>query len=493
MTPHEPGFRHQPDRAPTDARDEPPGRGHAPPDAPPAQPADGHERADARPKPGTAPADEQATAPPEPSAPQDLVDLDPLGSIEEERLRLLLHDAVSELKPDAHALATLHEAVPMRRRRRRQMLLGTAASVALLGIGAPLMASVASTGDGDQGAAMDTESGQGHLGGWTEDGGSGEPGAPHLTGGGLGEQHSGGDPDDGGSPFPSGEPSDNGTSDSRETLGVTSPSCAREQLGRVATWTETPDQEGRIYGLIRLSNISSEPCRVTGEGELAVLSDASGTTRVRVVDRTEGDRATGLPAPAEAHPELILPPGEAYEVRFAWVPDNAVGGCAVAATPTPGPSYTTQLHPVDPEGSASGGDGTGSGPAGSEGAGGPDGSDGSNNGNGNGGGGNGNSGNDGGNGGNGGSGDAGAGGDENGGTDEGAVGDGGSSSPGEGDGGASGDTGTSPPIEGGGSEGDGVVLRYTPEAGEPEAARIQLDGACSGTIYRTGVLTAAAS
>ena len=44
---------------------------------------------------------------------------------------------------------------------------------------------------------------------------------------------------------------------------------------------------------------------------------------------------------------------------------------------------------------------------------------------------------------------------------------------------------------GGGSPG-GVALRYTPSAGEPQAAEIVLEGVCSGTVYRTGVLEAPA-
>ncbi|RMI27612.1 hypothetical protein EBN88_29095, partial [Streptomyces triticirhizae] len=62
-----------------------------------------------------------------------------------------------------------------------------------------------------------------------------------------------------------------------------------------------------------------------------------------------------------------------------------------------------------------------------------------------------------------------------------------------GDSASGGSGGSSPPADSGGSDGEstGVILRYTPAAGEPEAARIVLDGTCSGTIYRTGVLAPA--
>ncbi|RMI31127.1 hypothetical protein, partial [Streptomyces triticirhizae] len=294
---------------------------------------------------------------------EDLGDLPPEraagdADAEVEELRRLFRETVGDLEPGPDSLDNLRVAVPLRRRRRRHLLLGTAASVALLSIGAPLMASVADS-VGGQDSAMDTSNGGGPPGSWGESGGPGDTGEPHPSGGGLSDRSDGGADSDGGSPFGSGDPGEGDPTDARETLGVTSPSCLREQLGRVVTDTEPPDENGRIYGLIRMVNVSNEPCRVTGEGELAVLSDAAGSSPVRVVDRTEGDRATGLPAPDEAHDELILPPGEGFEVRFAWVPDGpTLSGCAIAANPTPGAgsSHSPQLRTDDPEGSATGGD-----------------------------------------------------------------------------------------------------------------------------------------
>ncbi|KAB8163698.1 hypothetical protein FH609_018660 [Streptomyces sp. 3MP-14] len=526
MTEHRPGPRREPDREPTDAHPErePTAReGDAPStDAgrPDARGTDARGTDGRRPDAGSGAFGVAERGRHEAGAPgrgagrhEDLGDLPPehadgAEDAEVEELRRLFRDAVGDLEPGPDSLDNLRVAVPLRRRRRRHLLLGTAASVALLSVGAPLMASVADS-VGGQDSSMDTSNGGGPPGSYGESGGPGDTGEPYPSGGGgLSDQSDGGVDSDGGLPFGSGDPGEGDPTDARETLGVTSPSCLREQLGRVVTDTEPPDEDGRIYGLIRMVNVSNEPCRVTGEGELAVLSEEAGSNPVRVVDRTEGDRATGLPAPEEAHDELILPPGEGFEVRFAWVPDGpSLSGCAIAASPTPGAgsSHSPQLRTDDPEGSAtggdSGGDAGGSGDSsGAGGAGGTGDSDGSTTTSGASG--------SGGAGGTGATGTAGASGSPgSSGSDstgaEGAGGDSDGQSPGGSDpGDASGGTpggdsggpgGTSPPVDGGGSDGEstGVVLRYTPAAGEPEAARIVLDGTCSGTIYRTGVLAPA--
>ncbi|GAA3882382.1 hypothetical protein [Streptomyces sedi] len=507
MTEPRPGSRHQPDPEPHDAHARR-GRHEAEPSEHPA--ADSADRDEPRPAGRHETPGERGASADERGAPADAKDA------EVEALRRLFQETVGDLEPGADSLENLRVAVPLRRRRRRHVLLGAAASVALLSIGAPLMASVADS-DGGQDSAMDTSNGGGPPGSWGDNTGPGDPEATYPTDGAdPGQLANGGAGNGENHPFDIGEPGEGDPTDARETLGVTSPSCLREQLGQVAADTEPADENGRIYGVIRMVNVSNEACRVTGDGELAVLSDSAGGPLVRVVDRTEGDRATRLPTPDEAHEELILPPGEGYEVRFAWVPDGgmAISGCAVAASPAEngGSTLSPQLGRETPETSTGEGDADS---AGADGSGGSDGSgdsgtsgatgtsgDTSGSGDADGsetvGGGAGGSGSGGGSG-NGGSGNGGSG--DDGGTDEGAggvnegaggAGGAGGSDPG-GPGGGSGDNGSTAPSDSSGSGGEsaGVVLRYTPAAGEPEAARILLDGTCSGTVYRTGVLTAA--
>ncbi|MDT0308471.1 hypothetical protein RM780_16105 [Streptomyces sp. DSM 44917] len=359
----------------------------------------------------------------------------------EEALRRLLRDVVDGVEPSRGSLERLQRAVPSRRRRRKQALVGAAAAVALLGLGAPLLMSTASQiGGGGHGGAtvadghgafeggLATDGENGPLDGFPSDGESPLPAGP-----GGGEPGSGTEPGEDPGAETTGVPSGPGGS-----LNVISPACGRGQLGQVRTELDPPDAQGRIYGLIRLANVSDETCRVDGTGELAALPAATGqeaTSDVQIVDRTEGDRATGLPAPDEAVEELVLPPGGAYEVRFAWVPESsaaASGTCEAApAGPGPEPSETPPTETADPlaaEGAAPGepgGDGTTSEDGGGEPSGGGDPTS-----------------------------------------------------------GGSGGDGSETPAD------DAVVLRYTPEAGAPEAAEIRLEGTCTGTVYRTGVLEA---
>ncbi|MFI7274285.1 hypothetical protein [Streptomyces sp. NPDC049879] len=406
----------------------------------------------------------------------------------EESLRRLLRHAVDGIarEPAAATLDHLRQAVTTRRRRRRQLLFGAAASVALLGIGTPLVLSATggSGGPGRQGAALGTDRGA-VVEGTHERGG--DPGGPGPY------------PPDGRS-WPSAEPRPDGSDgDSPEDdgggqeadgdddwdLGIASPTCDRGQLGQVTTVTGTPDGQGRVYGSIRMVNVSADACRVTGNGELSALplGGSFTTAQVQVLDRTEGDRAPGLPAPDETLEELVLPPGEAYEVRFAWVPrTGAARSCEVAAEPADGGGLSTDLGGGSEPGSTPSGE-----PAGTD----PDGTDG-------------------------GTGEPPT---TGGGTGEPATGGGtgetGTTEPtppttgGTGEppvtGGGTGETGgTQPPVDGGsggtdptpggtgGESSEGVLLRYTPAAGGPEAAQIRLEGTCSGTIYRTGVLEAPA-
>ncbi|UCM88923.1 DUF4232 domain-containing protein [Streptomyces marincola] len=463
MSDHEPGRR-------------PPG---GPADTPPGDPA------------RTPPGDPAGTAAPRQAA--GVLD-------EEEHLRALLRDAVDGIEPSSDSLAHLREAVPARRRRKRHLLLGTAASVALLGFGAPMVVTAtvgADRGGGDQARDVrgslpyDGEDGEGHPPG--DAAGYGAPGGHPVR---PGESAEGGAdpvrPEDGAGGGHSAAPSD-----PEVTMGVTSPVCDRRQLGRAETHLEPPDAQGRVYGLIRLANVSDQPCRVRGNGELAALPLGSGGgADVQIVDRTEGDRATGLPAPDESREELVLPPGRAYQIQFAWVPTSpGTGTCAVdggerTARPggegTAGPSAApTDAGGTSPSGFAPmSGDAATTAPAtdpvngGEPDGGAPDGgADGST--------GDGSGGNGGGAPGpkptapdtSGPSDPDGPGGPTDEPTEEERPG---SEVPGGGAPGADGDAG-----------GDsGVLLRYTPDAGEPAAAQIRMEGTCSGTVYRTGVLQA---
>ncbi|MGK5533521.1 hypothetical protein [Streptomyces sp. URMC 129] len=450
MNDHDPGPRPRPEPVAGDMADSP--------DAPEPEAAEAAGKAEAPEAPET------AEAPELPEAPGTAAARDaPLALADEEALRRLLRDIVDDIEPSAESLEHLRTAVPARMRRRKQVLVGAATSAVVLAVGLTMVVSaVAGVGGAAGDPSLDAGSGHsttglpgsgdgdGALGRHPSDGPvSGATGGP---GTGAEEGEHSGDGDDAGAAEAAPE--------SWETMGVTSPTCDRGQLGRVETVMDPPDAQGRVYGLIRMANVSDQPCRVTGNGEMAALPlDDVPSAEVEIVDRTEGDRATRLPPPDQAHEELILPPGQAYEVRFAFVPDEAeIGSCEVEAEPAPGPgeepppdTSTDGASGMSVQGwTAESADGGEPGVTAAD--------------------------------------DSGSGGDTPTGTD-------GESDGTTGGGGDAGDpTGepTGDPTGGSGDPGgepdDVVLLRYTPAAGEPEAAEIRLEGDCSGTVYRTGVL-----
>ncbi|MEO3752659.1 hypothetical protein [Streptomyces sp. B6B3] len=375
----------------------------------------------------------------------------------EEILRRLLRDTVRPIEPSPDSLEHLRVAVPARRRRHRQLLLGAAASVVLLGVGMPLMVTSAARLSGGEGEAVGADE-HGYLGenGTVVEGNSPDEPDMYDTGGGetpYPEQSAdGGTGDESSTPGGGDQSGDGDVMDSWESLGATSPTCTRSQLGDAETVTHEPDAEGRIYGAIRMANISDEACRIDGTGELVALPlGETDSADVQIIDRTEGDRAEGLPTPDESYQELILAPGTGYEVQFAYVPEAEAGsgGCTVS---DPSTDPTEPVVGTDEPAALSDAGDTGGTAEGSEGD------------------------------------NSGTGGDTG---DNGENGNGGDSEGESGDNGDNGDGGTT---DGGtGETDDGVVLRYTPSAGEPEAAQVPLAGVCTGTVYRTGVLEAETS
>ncbi len=270
---------------------------------------------------------------PHDNAPYSGAPFDELG------LRRLLHDAVRDIEPEPEALDRLARAVPARRTRRRQAMVGAAASMLLVGTAVPAVLHVAETGSSESTGPVNASSS-------LVPGSS--PGAPSIprqsdTGRSFGqypgEDVFAGPPGTGpASPqasapgvLPGGSPAASGG-----PPAASSPACARTQLGNGTAYTDTPDPDGRVYGAFRVVNVSASSCTVSGAGQIAV--SAQGSTdpgQIQVVDHTEGDPASALPDPATVPAALVLPPGQAYQVQFAWIPASGGGttGCATGATP----------------------------------------------------------------------------------------------------------------------------------------------------------------
>lgn len=336
--------------------------------------------------------------------------------MDEDSLRHLLQSAVGELEASPDSLEYLRRAVPARRTRRRQALVGAAAAVVLGGAALPALVHVATTSGSDDrpaiaGSSHNTPGVDGEKRG--EGSGGKETSRPsHRK---SEDKQDKGKDDQEKNPSKKPEGDSGGVApDPSSTLNATSPTCARSQLGNASGTAGPTDAEGRVYGSFRVLNISGMPCAVVGGGSISPSAlGGADASQVFVVDHTSGDAASGLPDPATAPGQLILKPGQAYEVRFAWIPQSGGGtsGCS-NTSPTPSPDPTPDSVAADGEPSGSPGDGSG---------------------------------------------------------DSGGTGGGG----------------------GGDQPAGSVLVSYTPEAGDPPAASVTLDGACAGTIYRTGLLAGA--
>ncbi|GGR84079.1 hypothetical protein GCM10010252_23490 [Streptomyces aureoverticillatus] len=332
-------------------------------------------------------------------------------------LRRMLHGVVKEIQPGDAALDKLRHAVPARRARKRQALVGVAAAALLVGTAIPAFVHVAGSG-GDSDARPSIVGA-----------GSNQPTQGDSSGQGKDRDKPGKDPKDDKSKGKKNKKDDKGKEGkgkegkgkdnkpgatagtdpgSEDTAAASSPSCDASQLGNATASVGTAEADGKVYGTFRIANVSGSSCTVTSAGSVgATAQGAADPANVNVVDHTAGDAATGLPDPAQESSSLVLQPGASYEVRFAWVPAASCPSDGGDPSPNPSPS----------EGGAGGGTG------GSE-SGAPDG------------------------------------------------------------------TTTQLGREDGGTVDGSVAVSLTAEPGSPSTATT-VGNACSGTIYKTGVLAAA--
>ncbi len=330
------------------------------------------------------------------------------GELDEVALRRLLHGAVRDITPSDGTLDHLHRAVPARRARRRQAVVGAAAAALLIGTAVPAFVHVA-TSDGSStanpaiaGHGEQAQGGNGEEPGPEEPGRRSEAPAERESEGGEGEAT----PD----PSPSrGEGSDPDGAVAGEKPDTPSvdyaslPVCDPGQLGVASASTDAPGADGTVYGSFRIANVSGTDCTVSSNGTVGFTAlGAADSQKIVVVQHAAGDAAPGLPDPSQEPGTVLLKPAMAYEVRFAWVPTETCPTTGPSPTPTPS----------------------------ADGAGGP-------------------------------------------------VG-----------GGSENQSGMDPQslYEDGGTTAEGsVAVTHTPESGAP-TAQTEIPNACSGTIYRTGVL-----
>ncbi|MFD6423880.1 hypothetical protein [Streptomyces sp. NPDC060198] len=264
---------------------------------------------------------------------------------DEQALRRLLRGAVQDLEPAENALDHLHRAVPARRARRRQAVVGAAAAALLIGTAVPALLHVANSGS----VATAAPSLAGH-------GQNSQSQQGDASGAAVGEKPSEGQPAQGtdgrheGIPDPSGTPAAADTpadSDSPLSGAVSEeelasiaalPACAPGQLGVASASTGSADANGTVYGSFRIANTSATDCSVSTAGTVAfTTTGAADATKIAVVQHVAGDPAAGLPDPAAEPAAMLLKPGMSYEVKFAFVPSDT---CPSATDPTPTPTET---------------------------------------------------------------------------------------------------------------------------------------------------------
>ncbi|MBT3154958.1 hypothetical protein HTV45_29490 [Streptomyces sp. CHD11] len=267
---------------------------------------------------------------------------------DELELRALLHQAVRGVEPGDGALEQLRRAVPARRARKRQALVGVAAAALFLGTAVPAAVHVSGTSGADA-----NPSAVGHASQTQGGAGEGEdPGGGDSTAGGASEQVDAGGKGDkrgedkGGASTGSGAGATEGAD---PTAGVSDAvrACTAAQLGPAAASSAAPESTGTVYGSFRVANVSSADCAVEGAGGVSVTPQgAASTAGVGTARHVAGDAAAGLPDPSQEAARLVLEPGAAYEVRFAWVPSET---CPTPGDPTGG---TTGGPTPDPSSSA---------------------------------------------------------------------------------------------------------------------------------------------
>ncbi|MCX4731213.1 hypothetical protein [Streptomyces sp. NBC_01363] len=340
------------------------------------------------------------------------------ADLDEVALRRMLRGAVRNIEPTDGTLDHLQRAVPVRRAKRRQAVVGLAAAALLIGTAVPAFVHVANS-DGSN-TANPAIAGHGEQ----AQGGNGSD-----TGSQSGDKNSGGNADgqaDGGrsQPTSTSSPSDSRGQSADGNLsgggaGPTNPAmasmpiCDPEQLGVASAETGAAGADGTVYGTFRIANVSGTDCSVSSSGSVGFQAiGAADPARIAVVQHTAGDAAAGLPDPSQEQGTVLLKPSMAYEVKFAWVPKDTCP--TVGSSPSP--------SPTDDAGGASGATAAGTG--------------------------------------------------------TGSV------------------DGTAETVtqfgseDGGGTQDGSVAVMHTPEAGAP-VAETKIANACSGTIYRTGVLAPA--
>ncbi|WP_405390029.1 hypothetical protein OG596_20385 [Streptomyces sp. NBC_01102] len=264
--------------------------------------------------------------------------------MDEIALRRMLQGAVQGLEPCDGTLDHLHRAVPARRARRRQAVVGAAAAALLIGTAVPAFVHVANSDGSATANPAIAGHGQQAQGGNGQDAGA-EAGSEQSAGP-AAQQNEGVNGEADSSTAPSedtGEEDEgSGTAGLEDSPGAETaslPVCGADQLGVASAQSGSAGADGTVYGSFRIANVSDKGCSVTSNGSVGFQAGgAADPLKITVVRHTAGDPADGLPDPSLEPGTVLLKPAMAYEVRFAWVPSDTcpTGGGSPSPTPTDG-------------------------------------------------------------------------------------------------------------------------------------------------------------
>ncbi|MEV8542742.1 hypothetical protein [Streptomyces sp. NPDC051572] len=254
-------------------------------------------------------------------------------------LRRLLHQAVQEVEPRDGTLDHLRRAVPARRARKRQALVGMAATVLFFGTAIPALVHVSNSTGSDADPSIMGNSSQAQGGtsqGKDPDGGSSTSGGTS----GRASQNPGGPKNDG-----TGKTPGRGTvsANPSASTGTAASVCTAEQLGASNSTVDAADSAGIVYGTFSVTNTSGTSCTVSGPGTVGTAAvGAADSNKITVVQHSSGDAAAGLPDPSTEVSQLVLQAGASYVVKFAWVPSETcpTSGTSTGGTTTGGPTAT---------------------------------------------------------------------------------------------------------------------------------------------------------
>ncbi|WUG95863.1 hypothetical protein OG873_23020 [Streptomyces violaceus] len=276
-------------------------------------------------------------------------------------LRTMLHQVVQEVEPRDGTLEYLRKAVPQRRTRKRQAVVGMAAACLFIGTAVPALVHVSnSTGSDANPSAI------GHAS--EAQGGAGEgrgPDGGESTAGGTSGKTEGKDKGekkekDKGEGTGAATGATQGADPSSSTAAGIG-ACTAAQLGPATGSSAAPDSTGAVYGSFRVTNVSAASCTVTGPGSVSALPQGTADiSKVSTARHAAGDAAAGLPDPSLEAAQLVLAPGAAYDVKFAWVPTETCptpgGSVGGPGDPSPGPDPTPSGDATDTGGTSTGGD-----------------------------------------------------------------------------------------------------------------------------------------